>query len=261
MTESDFSNWLANNTSLLETSIKHYLGGVRIISKEMLAADVIGKPLFEMNRLEYEIALMKIFFNPTFQQKDKKGNSMYSNSLKHLQTCFKELSNNVAEEKFAEEIISKSAIAETEKDALIKSRIGQGNFRQKIVAKYGGKCIITGIMFKRILIASHIKPWAVSTNEERLDSENGFLLSPTYDKLFDLGLISFKDNGNILISKLLDSDTLEKVRLDKSQVYDTKPTPSLTRNLEYHRDVVFVGVRGLSFLLLVCKKFCISFIY
>lgn len=238
MTKSDFSNWLANNKP---KSHKNYLSGIRAVSKEMLAAGTIEKPLFEMNRLEYEIAIMKIFLNSDFIRKDKKGNQMYSNSLKHLQSCLKELSNKATEEKFAEKIISESPIAETEKDALIKSRIGQGCFKQKIVAKYGGKCIITGIAFAQILIASHIKPWAVSSNEERLDSENGFLLSPTYDKLFDLGLISFKDNGNIIISKLLDSDTLGKISLEKSQIYDIKTTASLRKNLEYHRDVVFVG--------------------
>lgn len=238
MTKSDFSNWLANNKP---KSHKNYLSGIRAVSKEMLAAGTIEKPLFEMNRLEYEIAIMKIFLNSDFIRKDKKGNQMYSNSLKHLQSCLKELSNKAIEEKFAEKIISESPIAETEKDALIKSRIGQGCFKQKIVAKYGGKCIITGIAFAQILIASHIKPWAVSSNEERLDSENGFLLSPTYDKLFDLGLISFEDNGNIIISKLLDSDTLAKVRLEKSQIYDIKATASLRKNLEYHRDAVFVG--------------------
>ncbi|MCM1234955.1 MAG: HNH endonuclease [Ruminococcus flavefaciens] len=238
MTGSDFSDWLADNKP---NSQKNYLSGVRAVSKEMLAAGTIEKPLFEMNRIEYEIAIMKIFLNSDFKKKDKKGNQMYSNSLKHLQSCLKEFSDRATEEKFAEKIISKSPIAETEKDALIKSRIGQGAFKQKIVAKYGGKCIITKIAFARILIASHIKPWAVSTNEERLDGENGFLLSPTYDKLFDLGLISFKDNGNIIISKLLDSDTLAKLRLEKSQIYDIKATANLRRNLEYHRDAVFVG--------------------
>ena len=238
MTESDFSHWLADNKP---KSQNNYLSGVRAVSRDMLAANVIERPLFEMNRLEYEIALLKIFLNPDFIQKNRRGNKMYSNSLKHLQSCMKELSDNIAEEKFAEKIISVSSIATTEKETLIKSRIGQGNFKQKIIKKYCGKCIITGIAYKRILIASHIKPWAVSTNEERLDSENGFLLSPTYDRLFDLGLISFKDNGKIILSKLLDSDTLAKVQLEKSQVYDIKATPSLTRNLEYHRDVVFVG--------------------
>jgi len=238
MTKSDFSNWLANNKP---KSHKNYLSGIRAVSKEMLATKVIEKPLFEMNRLEYEIAVLKIFLNPDFKKKDEIGKRMYSNSLKHLQTCLKELSSDAAEKKFAEKLVSKSPIAETEKDALIKSRIGQGSFKQKIVAKYGGKCIVTGIAFAQILIASHIKPWAVSMNEERLDGENGFLLSPTYDKLFDLGLISFKDNGNIIISKLLDSDTLAKVRLEKSQIYDIKATASLRRNLEYHRDAVFVG--------------------
>lgn len=238
MTESDFSHWLADNKP---NSQSNYLSGVRAVSRDMLAADVIEKPLFEMNRLEYEIAMLKILGNPNFKKKDETGRRMYSNSLKHLQSCMKELSDNVADEKFAEKIISESGITITEKETLIKSRVGQGEFKQKIIEKYRGKCIVTGIACKRILIASHIKPWAVSTNEERLDSENGFLLSPTYDKLFDLGLISFKDNGNIILSKLLDSDTLAKVRLEKSQVYDIKATPSLMRNLEYHRDVIFVG--------------------
>lgn len=156
MTESDFSHWLADNKP---NSQSNYLSGVRAVSRDMLAADVIEKPLFEMNRLEYEIAMLKILGNPNFKKKDETGRRMYSNSLKHLQSCMKELSDNVADEKFAEKIISESGITITEKETLIKSRVGQGEFKQKIIEKYRGKCIVTGIACKRILIASHIKPW------------------------------------------------------------------------------------------------------
>ena len=60
---------------------------------------------------------------------------------------------------------------------------------------------ITGCKLTNILIASHIKPWRNSSNPERLDVFNGLLLTPNYDKLFDLGFISFDDNGEIIFSK------------------------------------------------------------
>ena len=65
--------------------------------------------------------------------------------------------------------------------------------------KWNGECPITGIDLKSILIASHIVPWKEATDEERLDVENGILLSPLYDSLFD-NLISFSDEGKIVMS-------------------------------------------------------------
>ena len=59
--------------------------------------------------------------------------------------------------------------------------MGQGQFRKKVLQKYESRCIITGIDNPRLLLASHIKPWAVSSNAERLNSENGLCLSPAYD--------------------------------------------------------------------------------
>ena len=74
--------------------------------------------------------------------------------------------------------------------------------------------IITGIDIKSILISSHIVRWSESNDEERLDVENGILLSPLFDSLFDRHLISFKDTGEILISKNLNKDNLERLRLN-----------------------------------------------
>lgn len=89
---------------------------------------------------------------------------------------------------------------ETERKGMITSRVGQGYYRQQIVEKWGGRCPITQCDITEILISSHIVPWSESNDEERLDINNGILLSPNIDSLFDKHLISFDNDGNILIS-------------------------------------------------------------
>lgn len=92
---------------------------------------------------------------------------------------------------------------ETERKGLVKSRVGQGAYRKSILFRWNFKCAVTGYSEKEILIASHIVPWKNSTDEERVDVDNGILLSPTYDALFDQHLISFEKNGKILLSDKL----------------------------------------------------------
>src|SRR6266487_316274 len=104
-------------------------------------------------------------------------------------------------------------IDETERDAVIKSRVGQGRFRTNLIEMWG-ECSVTGCQVIDILKASHIKPWRFSTNTERLDLYNGLLLLPNLDALFDLGLISFKDSGEILISKRLSYSTLYMLHMN-----------------------------------------------
>lgn len=89
---------------------------------------------------------------------------------------------------------------ETERKGLVTSRVGQGYYRQQLLEKWGGQCPISGTSIKSILISSHIVPWAECTHEERLDVDNGILLSPNFDALFDRHLISFNDHGLIQIS-------------------------------------------------------------
>ena len=89
---------------------------------------------------------------------------------------------------------------ETERKGLVTSRVGQGYYRQQILEKWCGKCPISGINIKSILISSHIVAWSECTDEERLDVNNGILLSPNFDSLFDRHLISFNDDGLIQIS-------------------------------------------------------------
>jgi hypothetical protein len=124
-------------------------------------------------------------------------------------------------------------IVETEKQALIKSRIGQGGFREDII-KLWGCCSLTGLKNISLLKASHIKPWRDSSNFERLDPYNGLLLTPNYDLLFDWGLIAFRENGQIIISNELSRDDRHAFQADENQRL-RKVFPENQSFLEYHR--------------------------
>lgn len=105
---------------------------------------------------------------------------------------------------------------DTERRGLVTSRVGQGYYRQQIIERWGGKCPITGISIKSLLISSHIVPWSESNDEERLDVNNGILLSPIFDALFDKHLISFSDDGLIMISRSIAPDQRSKLGLSES---------------------------------------------
>ena len=106
--------------------------------------------------------------------------------------------SSLAQEDEIERGILSSASQATVKDQLIRARQGQGLFRQRVMA-IEASCRVTGITDERFLIASHIKPWRESSNEERLDGNNGLMLSPHVDRLFDKGWISFSDGGELLV--------------------------------------------------------------
>lgn len=115
-------------------------------------------------------------------------------------SVIEDLRHTIWEDQIAKDI-QNSGERTTMKEQLIEARVGQGFFRNE-VEKIETKCRVTGLSIKSFLIASHIKPWRNSTNVERLDGNNGFLLSPHVDKLFDGGYISFNDTGKILVANL-----------------------------------------------------------
>ena len=88
-------------------------------------------------------------------------------------------------------------------------RVGQDYFRDEVIRLCNGACVVTKITDVSLLIASHIKPWRESTDEERLDGNNGLLLSPHIDKLFDRHLITFSDDGRIMSSPRLDKRSID----------------------------------------------------
>jgi hypothetical protein len=109
--------------------------------------------------------------------------------------------------------IESSELPQTERAALLKSRVGQGRFKMN-VSRFETRCRVTQVSNPVHLIASHIKPWRESNNEERLAAGNGLLLTPSIDHLFDRGFISFEDSGETLISPVADIDSLRRMGLD-----------------------------------------------
>jgi len=99
----------------------------------------------------------------------------------------------------------------TERKGLVTSRVGQGAYRKRIIHRWEYKCAVTGFDKLDILIASHIVPWSDSTDKERLDVDNGILLSPNYDALFDRHLISFENSGKIILSDAIDDKAYLKI--------------------------------------------------
>jgi hypothetical protein len=99
-------------------------------------------------------------------------------------------------------ILDDAGLTQTEKMRLAQCRLGQGHFRAELIASWRC-CAVTGCSEVRVLRASHIKPWRVCSNTERLDPFNGLLLIANLDVAFDAGLISFDEFGSMLISPSL----------------------------------------------------------
>jgi len=136
------------------------------------------------------------------------------------------------------EIQAKRIEGDLEKIALVKARRGQGIFKAN-VRMVERSCRVTGVTNIKHLRASHIKPWAASSDHEKIDGYNGLLLSPHVDHLFDRGFISFEDSGDMLISKALSQSVLDKWSLDSGKNVGKFEQPHHDY-LEYHRDVVFL---------------------
>lgn len=134
------------------------------------------------------------------------------------------------------ENLKQQGINETERLAIIKARIGQGLFRDKLFKKWNG-CSVTGYKQKEMLIASHIKPWSESEDTERLNVDNGLLLTANLDKAFDRGFITFKDNGKIDISEDL-------AKPDRVSITEDLEIKNLSKGnkeyLNYHRDNIYL---------------------
>lgn len=140
-----------------------------------------------------------------------------------------------SEAEYVLSIVNRKDVEATEKQRQIAGRIGQATFKDKLVRLWRGSCAVTGASL--LLNASHIKPWVVATDQERMDPFNGFLLSPVYDRAFDEGYISFENSGQILISTSL-LPTLKQLSINPTAMVRGISELSWPY-LEYHRSKVF----------------------
>jgi hypothetical protein len=141
------------------------------------------------------------------------------------------------ESSVAAEIKNRTDIGETQKLQLVQSRRGQGVYRKNLEG-FEKACRLTGLADLRHLRASHIKPWRASTDFEKLDGNNGLLLSPHVDHLFDRGFISAADDGKFLTSNLLDLETLDRWGISQSTSLGPFRKAQLPY-LDFHRKYVF----------------------
>ena len=153
-----------------------------------------------------------------------------------------EIITNVSREEIAalNQLQDTPNLTQTEKNQIVAARIGQGYFRRSLIYECGF-CPITGVDDSRFLIASHIKPWRSSNNQERLSSKNGLLFTPTYDKLFDKGFISFTNDKRIIVSPLVSNANILRVNLVNGNEYPLLPVIGREDFLDYHRQNVFKG--------------------
>ncbi|MCM2310070.1 MAG: HNH endonuclease [Steroidobacteraceae bacterium] len=144
------------------------------------------------------------------------------------------------EEHLRSTIENSSTITETEKQQLVLSRRGQGKFRDN-VSRIETHCRITGVNRPEHLIASHCKPWRDSDNAERLDGENGLLLTPSIDHLFDRGFIGFENNGELLVSPVAHQLSLKKMGVPLGRRVNVgRFSAGQRKYLEFHRESVFL---------------------
>lgn len=102
----------------------------------------------------------------------------------------------------------------TEAERLVVQRIGQDIFREALMDYWGGRCPLTGVTESALLRASHIVPWADRGDEQRLDVHNGLLLSALWDAAFDNGLVSFTDNGIVLVKPTLSEGARKALNIE-----------------------------------------------
>jgi putative restriction endonuclease len=147
------------------------------------------------------------------------------------------------EEHQVDQLKAAPGMSETEKKAIVLARRGQGLFRTR-VSLIEKKCRVTGTTNLEYLRASHTKPWRDATNDERLDGENGFLLTPDADFLFDRGFISFEDTGKVLLSPVADMASIEKMGITRSMLENVGAFSSGQREyLEFHRESIFLEAK------------------
>jgi hypothetical protein len=141
--------------------------------------------------------------------------------------------------------IFESVSDETTRRRLISARLGQGAFREALLEIWQGRCAITGCRVNAVLRASHIKPWRKSNDYERLDPRNGILLAASLDALFDSYLVSFSDNGTMLVDSSIEQAALEQLGIPKRQGISLHEATK--KYLELHRDKFNEICEGRSF--------------
>jgi hypothetical protein len=128
-------------------------------------------------------------------------------------------------------------------EKIVKVRVGQQRFKRDVLIDCGRVCPFTNITDESLLIAGHIKPWAKSSYDEKLNPKNGLLFTPTFDRMFNNGFITFKDDTKLMISPLVSNATVRLLGIASNMEI---PIPLVGNShkgrrefMEYHRNFVY----------------------
>lgn len=242
--EREFYLYMKQHGPTGDNSKSNYISWLRYINHECQKLNT------NFSTSEIDDIINKLYINRS--ERNKYATEKDISNFKSALTKFKSFIDNtdIYSEEFSSKLdekeiinIQNSNITETEKLSLLKSRIGQGIFRTNIIKSFNSKCLLSKCTKIDLLIASHIKPWRNSNNEERLDGNNGILFLPTYDKLFDKGYISFDDKGKINISQLLNDTEIEQLKIPLNFTY--KFNELQLKYIEYHFKNVFIKYKSI----------------
>ena len=188
----------------------------------------------------------------TIRQFDASSVTEFSQIIHHNEATYAVIGRHVPVSELAHSQTGASTVADdiatvlrqkrsaTEKETMVQARLGQGAFRQAVLLQWNGRCAVTGVSVPQVIRASHIKPWRSSDNAERLDANNGLPLIATLDALFDSGLISFDDSGNLLLSPSL-PESLDTLLQLKGGHLISEPNAQMRSFIKFHRTQIFVS--------------------
>lgn len=230
----NFEDWMRHR-KLSESSVAKYAGAIHgPLSDWATENHLTAGPLIAFrSEASFKEVARKIQQLAIFQQRNQTGHHMYSSALTQFTKYLAEGYGSDPEMDI-DEILADPALSATERTDLVKSRIGQGVFRQKLLLQWKA-CAVTGFKDVNLLVASHIKPWRSSNSSERLNPFNGLLLTPNLDKAFDAGLVTFTHSGPIALSPLL----TEPDKLGISTGMRVELREQHQPFMSFHREVVF----------------------
>jgi hypothetical protein len=231
------------NKSTMPNEWKKYIQDINAINGEIIPFTFQHQRQIEPPRIYFnsdddiykiirKISLPNITYISALKVKSSTGEISYYFRL------FVDYLGKEKEEKEVVEEIKESKLSDPIKEILVRARRGQGKYREGVLAECP-YCPITMVSDDRLLIASHIKPWVKSELNEKIDPKNGFMLTPTYDFLFDRGFITFTDDQKMLVSPWLSKMTCSKLSLADGKKYTLLPIEGREKYLEYHRKNIF----------------------
>ena len=188
-----------------------------------------GIPFWFETRRSLELFFESIFNHQVARNKTK-SQDHYDTDIKHSVDILDEINNAQSE---------LSYLNDTEKSRVVKSRLGQGIFRELLLDFWSQKCAASNLDLPALLRASHIKPWRDCDNSDRLNVFNGLLLAPHYDLAFDKGYISFSDTKGMIVSTKLPQEVALKLHIStdlRLQKLEGEHLPFL----QHHRENVFL---------------------